>query len=283
MTSESSRHVRGEAPADGSASHPLMDETISLTREFVHRYWNGGTSWCAARLSDDFAWMGAQDDQPDLSSDSFRRQMEQIAIERPRVVLMCEQYLPVAAQETLCIVAGSYLVFGDPASGRLAAQEQRFTFVWKRDENDDSLKICYCHVSHPLPPAPDSEPLSVSVSKQAYLYLKAVLMRQRQDEAVTVRDVDGTSWRINPDEIVCVEARKQRTVLHCEKTDATVHGCMGNVLEQLGLDMMYVHRSFAISPRHVASLEKRDLVMDNGLVIEIPTKRLSQVKKELFG
>ena len=42
MTSESSRHVRGEAPADGSASHPLMDETISLTREFVHRYWNGG-------------------------------------------------------------------------------------------------------------------------------------------------------------------------------------------------------------------------------------------------
>ena len=276
MTSESSRHVRGEAPADGSASHPLMDETISLTREFVHRYWNGGTSWCAARLSDDFAWMGAQDDQPDLSSDSFRRQMEQIAIERPRVVLMCEQYLPVAAQETLCIVAGSYLVFGDPASGRLAAQEQR-------DENDDSLKICYCHVSHPLPPAPDSEPLSVSVSKQAYLYLKAVLMRQRQDEAVTVRDVDGTSWRINPDEIVCVEARKQRTVLHCEKTDVTVHGCMGNVLEQLGLDMMYVHRSFAISPRHVASLEKRDLVMDNGLVIEIPTKRLSQVKKELFG
>ena len=55
------------------------------------------------------------------------------------------------------------------------------------------------------------------------------------------------------------------------------------MLEQLGLDMMYVHRSFAISPRHVASLEKRDLVMDNGLVIEIPTKRLSQVKKELFG
>ena len=116
MTSESSRHVRGEAPVDGPASHPLMDETISLTREFVHRYWNGGTSWCAARLSDDFAWMGAQDDQSDLSSDSFRRQMEQIAIERPRVVLMCEQYLPVAAQETLCIVAGSYLVFGDPAS-----------------------------------------------------------------------------------------------------------------------------------------------------------------------
>ena len=95
MISESSRHVRGEAPVDGPASHPLMDETISLTREFVHRYWNGGTSWCAARLSDDFAWMGAQDDQPDSSSDSFRRQMEQIAIERPRVVLMCEQYLPL--------------------------------------------------------------------------------------------------------------------------------------------------------------------------------------------
>mgnify|MGYP000214173944 FL=1 len=107
MTSESSRHVRGEAPVDDPASHPLMDETISLTREFVHRYWNGGTSWCAARLSDDFAWMGAQDDQPDSSSDSFRRQMEQIAIERPRVVLMCEQYLPVAAQETLCIVQGA--------------------------------------------------------------------------------------------------------------------------------------------------------------------------------
>ncbi|MFR1638207.1 MAG: LytTR family transcriptional regulator DNA-binding domain-containing protein [Eggerthellaceae bacterium] len=81
---------------------------------------------------------------------------------------------------------------------------------------------------------------------------------------------------------MCVEARKQRTVLHCEKTDVTVHGCMGSDAGATGLDMMYVHRSFAISPRHVASLEKRDLVMDNGLVIEIPTKRLSQVK-ELFG
>ena len=101
VTSESSRHVRGEAPVDDPASHPLMDETISLTREFVHRYWNGGTSWCAARLSDDFAWMGAQDDQSDLSSDSFRRQMEQIAIERPRVVLMCEQYLPLPPRTTV--------------------------------------------------------------------------------------------------------------------------------------------------------------------------------------
>lgn len=34
MISESSRHVRGEAPVDSPASHPLMDETISLTREF---------------------------------------------------------------------------------------------------------------------------------------------------------------------------------------------------------------------------------------------------------
>ncbi|MFQ9180459.1 MAG: hypothetical protein ACLR3C_11530 [Eggerthella lenta] len=137
MTSESSRHVRGEAPVDDPASHPLMDETISLTREFVHRYWNGGTSWCAARLSDDFAWMGAQDDQSDLSSDSFRRQMEQIAIERPRVVLMCEQYLPLPPRRP-CASWRELPGFGDPASGRLAAQEQRFTFVWKRDENDDS-------------------------------------------------------------------------------------------------------------------------------------------------
>lgn len=64
-----------------------------------------------------------------------------------------------------------------------------------------------------------------------------------------MRDVDGTSWRIKPDEIVCVEARKQHRASLREdgRNGARLH--RGNVLEQLGLDMMYVHRSFAISPR----------------------------------
>ena len=115
MTSESSRHVRGEAPVDGPASHPLMDETISLTREFVHRYWNGGTSWCAARLSDDFAWMGHRTTSPTHQrfvspADGANRNRTTPRGTYVRAVpARCRPRDPVHR-------AGSYLVFGDPAS-----------------------------------------------------------------------------------------------------------------------------------------------------------------------
>ncbi len=199
------------------------------------------------------------------------------------MVLTRERYVPVVDQDPIYVVAGSYLGFSDPASGRLVAQEQRFTFVWKHENADSSPKICHYHVSNPLPLTADGESFSVSVSKQAYLYIKAILRQQRQQEALVVRDAEGVSRRIRPDDIVCVEARKQRTVLHCANEDVTVYGCMGNVLDELGLNMVYVHRSFAVSTRHVANLDKRNLVMDNGLSIEIPAKRLSQVRKDLFG
>lgn len=266
-----------------AAAGPFAEEALSLTREFVHRFWNGGTEWCVDHLAENLLWIGAQDGQLIASRKAFRCQMESIMATRPRVVLMRERYAPIAVQDPICVVAGSYLGFSDPASDQLVAQEQRFTFVWRREGSGNPPKICHCHVSNPLPATAEGELQSVSVSRQTYLYIKAMLLQQRRQEAITVRDVQGVSRRISPDDIVCVEARKQRTVLHCSNGDVVVHGCMSNVLNDLDLDMVCVHRSFAVSARHVANLDKRNLTMDNGFAIEVPAKRLSHVRKELFG
>lgn len=96
---------------DSPDANPFVGEALLLTKELVHRFWNGEVAWCVDRLAEDFLWIGAQEDQSVVSRDEFRCQMEEITRERPRVVLAGERYVPVAAAAELCVTAGSYLGF----------------------------------------------------------------------------------------------------------------------------------------------------------------------------
>lgn len=266
---------------NSSGAYPLADEALSLTKEFVHRFWNGEVAWCVDRLAEDFLWIGAQEDQSIVPRDEFRRQMEEITRTRPRVVLANERYVPIVANATLCVTAGSYLGFSDPASGQVLAQEQRFTFVW--DAAGSSPKIRHYHVSNPLQIAVDDESFPARMGRQTYRYVEAILRQRSRKDSIVVHDVQGAAHLVQPDSIVYAEARKQHTLLHCANADVVLYGCMGGVLDRLDVNLVRVHRSFAVNPRHVERLDKRSLVMDDGSVIEVPTKRLAQAKADLLG
>lgn len=252
-----------------------------MTKEFVHRFWNGEVAWCVDRLAEDFLWIGAQEDQSIVPRDEFRCQMEEITRGRPRVVLANERYVPVAAAAELCVTAGSYLGFSDPSSGQVLAQEQRFTFVW--DAAGPSPKIRHYHVSNPLQIAVNDESFPAHMGRQTYLYVEAILRQRSRKDSIAVHDVQGVAHLVQPGSVVYAEARKQHTLLHCPNADIVLYGCMSGVLDRLDLNLVRVHRSFAVNPRHVERLDKRDLVMDDGSVIEIPTKRLAQAKADLLG
>ena len=266
---------------DASGASSFVDEALSLTKEFVHRFWNGEVAWCVDRLAEDFLWIGAQEDQSIVPRDEFRRQMVAITRTRPRVVLANERYVPIVASEAFCVTAGSYLGFSDPSTGQVLAQEQRFTFVW--DVAGPAPKIRHYHVSNPLQIAADDESFPTRMGRQTYRYVEAILRQRSRQDSIVVHDVQGIARRVQPDGIVFAEARKQHTLLHCANADIVLYGCMGSVLNQLKLNLVRVHRSFAVNPRHVERLDKRNLVMDDGSVIEIPTKRLAQAKADLLG
>ena len=101
-----------------------------------------GTSWCAARLSDDFAWMGTEDAPARLIKRfvSAGRWSRSQSNDPSRGSYIASSTCPLPPRRP-CASWQGYLVFGDPASGRLCRTGTALQFIMEARRNDDSLKI----------------------------------------------------------------------------------------------------------------------------------------------
>lgn len=262
------------------ATRSLQDAALSLTREFVHRFWDADLAWCQARMAEDFTWIGTQEDQYASSLDAFRTAIERTKLQRISVILTSEEYEASACSDTLCVVTGRCLKFSYPAANEAMSQWQRLTFVWEKIAGEPKLR--HWHVSCPLQPLDNDGAYPRQAGRQLFEHVQAMLRHQEQEHVLVVRDAAGVTHRIAHADIVYLEAVKQRTIIHCANRDVVVYRCLSAVLEDLGKTVIRVHRSFAVNPQHVAYLHKNNLALDNGADIIIPAKRLADVKSMLM-
>lgn len=67
--------------ADAAGGRDGQSEVLALSREFVHRFWDGDIEWCFGCLAPEFSWIGAQCEQFDMARDTFRVVHAQVARE----------------------------------------------------------------------------------------------------------------------------------------------------------------------------------------------------------
>lgn len=262
------------------ANRSLQDAALSLTREFVHRFWDADLAWCRTCLTADFTWIGTHEDQYARTFDAFREAVERIGLQRINVILTNEEYAIALCSNTICAVSGRYLKFSYPAENEAMSQWQRLTFVWEMV--DGVPKLRHWHVSCPVQPLNDDAKYPRQAGRQLFEHVQAMLRDREQQDTLVVRDATGTTHRIAHPDIVYLEAVKQRTIIHCTNRDVVVYRCLSAVLADLEKLMIRVHRSFAVNPQHVAYLHKNNLALDNGASIIIPAKRLADVKSMLM-
>lgn len=262
------------------ATYSLQAAALSLTREFVHRFWDADLAWCQAHIAEDFAWIGTQEDQYASTFAGFCEAIGSIKLQRISVILTNEEYETSACTDSLCVITGRYLKFSYPAANEAMSQWQRLTFVW--EEVAGTPKLRHWHASCPLQPLNDDEAYPRQAGRQLFEHVQAMLRHREQEDVLVARDASGVTHRIARTDIVYLEAVKQRTIIHCTNRDVVVYRCLSAVLDDLGKTVIRVHRSFAVNPQHVAYLHKNNLALDTGADIIIPAKRLADVKSMLM-
>ena len=103
----------------------------------------------------------------------------------------------------------------------------------------------------------------------------------RRQKRKVVFYAGGSEIRLRPEEIVYVESFRKNQVLHMAEEEIRLSSNFAAVLEELsGRGFIQIHKSYAVNYRMIRSINKSEVVLDNGLHLPIGRSRLSQVEQE---
>lgn len=90
-----------------------------------------------------------------------------------------------------------------------------------------------------------------------------------------------TVFKVNPYEIVYVESQRKIQCVHMVEQKIEITDSFTNLKEQLSdFGFIQTHRSYLVNYRFIASIQKSDLMLDNGEWIPVGRQRIREVKEE---
>ncbi|MBO7675190.1 MAG: LytTR family transcriptional regulator [Atopobiaceae bacterium] len=266
--------------ANTSSVDEYAKEAIRLSKDFVHHIWALDIDWCLNRTAPDIVWIGSQKDHYASSFVDFAEALKVPEVPM-RSTVTDEAYTVAYVDETVCCVAGNFLVLTPPNSDKIYAHWHRCTFVWCRKGRRPLL--VHMHLSSPVGYVEDGEGYPISAGTETYRYMRSLMKLGSSRKSVSLYDVDGTVHWVHPSQIIYLEANRKRTVVHCMTKDIVVPAVIRDAVEMVDNKIMRVHRSYAVNRDHVVELKAGRLLLDDGTSIAIPAKRIADVRAELTG
>lgn len=84
-------------------------------------------------------------------------------------------------------------------------------------------------------------------------------------------------------DILCMEAQNQNIMIYTAQQSYSVRYNLGDYENELAKDGFFrIHRGYLVSLRHVKSLGKHDLTLDNGIVLPVSRTKEKALKDALF-
>lgn len=271
--------MRGEG-GELTLSHAEMpSRAIALTREFVHRFYNGETDWICRMLTPDFTWIGAQEEQYCFDIDMFRKTHAAICEAMPRCVMTQEEYRPVLTGEDMVIVIGQYLAYTDPTMSMVFASRQRLTLVWCAGEDGD-LRLGHLHAFNPLTVNQPGEAFPIGYARETYRYAMVMANQKSYQNSSELRDASGNIQMVRLSDVVYLEASRQSTIVHCLSKVFRVREGIARVSRTLsgktGRGLVCVHRSYYVNALYVDTIRREDVLLTNGQAVPISTRRYAE-------
>lgn len=269
---------KGTAARGGSVS-VIRDEALLESKEYVHHLWSRDLDWCLERVTPDFAWIGPERDEHSFEPGAYRDYLTRFMADMGKVTISEEEYRIVSAGERVCSVAGRFIAISQPDGDQILAQWYRFTFVWRFVEGQP--RLAHLHLSVPREGEAQWEHFPMRADSDTYRYMKSLAKLGSSRHNVSLYDTEGTVHWVHPSQVIYLEAQRKRTVVHCMTRDIVVPSVIKDAVEMIGPKIVRIHRSYAVNRDHVVELKAGRLLLDNGVSIAIPQKRLADVRASL--
>ncbi len=260
-----------------SKNEQLASDVLLLTKGFIKKAWCWERDWCFSMLADDCTCIWPDERSPrsrqeiiemlsDFQTDDTQVECTNIEVE---VKVSCWP---------LCIATAQYLISTNPSANKISAQTQRVTFVWA--STDEGIRLKHAHVSIPMKRRP-GEHFYTWLGRENYAYVQAVLNHERKSRLISFRDTSGDVHWVMPEDVVYVVAHRQYAEVKCKDQCLVLRRGIGSICDARSDLLVRVHRSYAVNPMHLRTMEGNVLHLNDGTTIEVPRKRLAQVRRAL--
>lgn len=120
----------------------------------------------------------------------------------------------------------------------------------------------------------------------AYLSGKPTCLEIRQinptGKKLELRDLARESCFVWEDEIIYIESMKEHLFWKNRLDVIETTGSLTEAEKHLSDFFVRIHRSYIVNKRHVRSVKRFGVCMDNGETLQIPSKRYLEVKRQLM-
>lgn len=190
------------------------------------------------------------------------------------------------------LVAARYSLVHDSQEADEVSTSVLQSFVWTADidQTDAHVKLVACHTSLPEEQSTSSGISAESIRSFASELLRASGARTNGElttspkegkVSLQARDSKGLTHWVQPSSVIYVEASHQYTNVYCRDRSIRLRTPFSTVLEQLGNVVIKVHRSYAVNPAYVSTLENEMLYLTTGDKVPVPAKRVKTVRAAL--
>lgn len=266
---------------------PGIQETlIDLTRAFTFAMLDGSGKANARLFVPDGVFIGGFIDKDRGGVDAYRRFNETIASRDLRIVLARRSIVAHPLGWDECLIMGDFHLFLGEGRSSTPVISKPIRLVYDWCIIGDEPRLRYLEISFPLTvrDLPTSLASSVSEGPNA---VGMPLGEVFEERLLEVHDPSRTTLLFGTDDILCIEADGRRSRIHLRNDTVPVTENIGTIERLLSSEdgdpspFIRVHRTFLINGWHLRSISADGAVLDDGTVVPVSARRLSQIRSDL--
>lgn len=251
-----------------------IEDTIALTRNITHSYYDGDMEPWLSRLCPKSIWIGTGDRL--LIGDNAIRAYFQRAVHRLPCKIYQEEYftLPLAPR---CSAVVAQLTVGDFGQERGEASAMN-TFIYQLVGTETKLVLLQTNYKFCHPSSHDDTDSMMELS--AYQFVRDLLLDVREEKRISI-PCGNTSLFVQPHMILYVQSKNRRAELSCVDKVIQTSLSISEVNALLPEDFCSIHRCYTVNTRYVMSIRRYEVSLITGETLPIPFHSYMQVKSDL--
>lgn len=251
-----------------------LEDTVALTKEIVHAYYQGNPEPWFRRLCSKSVW--ATTGERIIAGGEAIREHYAPRLPRKSFRVFAEEYQPIP------INARSAAVVVQATVGRPRSETAHIAVscVLLYQLVAGETKIVLAHVSYGLLRDFKPERDSPLTWVPAYHLFRNLLLDAPETGRLAIPS-GGRTFYIHPTAIHYVQSKHRRAELFC--VDAVVRNdlTLSQVNALLPEEFCAIHRCYTVNPRYVSSIQRYKVTMVTGDTLPVPAEAYNAVKAEL--
>ena len=251
-------------------------DAVDFTKSLLEQYYHLNVEPFLNALADNAMWIGPGNIYV-FGAAAIRKLFDKIYM--PAIHLSEMELAEIYRTENLAVVVGQFNAVTDEQADGILATHQRITFQYLLTGGE--WKILHMHVSNEYSELVGDEVYPIKMSRETYQYMQQLLAKKFMDSKKLTLKEDAETYFINPDEIICVEAMKNRSIIHCMTKTIVSSKPIGTLEQKLPANFYRAHRSFLVNCNSIVKISRFLLELQGGMTIPLPEKRYMVIRDDI--